>query len=679
MLAFLTSLRGKIVATAGVLVLLGLLMLTATNVLTARHHALDSLNGQIKSLAQSHATGIADWIAAHHQVIKSFASAVSEAEPLKSLQQAKIAGGVDSAYIGYADKKTVFSETQNLPPDYDPTARPWYKLAADASGPVVTEPYVDAGSKKIVITFSAAIREGGQVKAVTAADVFMDGVLRNVASIRPTPGTYGFIVAKDGKIVVHEDMSLLLKPVTDIAPSLGQSGLSALSQGAGLTALTIRNEERLVSAQSIPGTDWTLIVALNRDEALGGIRAMMWSSLLGSLVIALVVVLIIGAMLTKVLRRLTVLRDAMQDVGSGNGDLTHRITTSGTDELAVIATGFNQFVEKIHVVLKQVRSSADGVSTASAEIASGNHDLSARTESQASALQETAASMEELSSTVKQNADNARQANQLAMSASTVAVRGGEVVSQVVETMKGINDASKKISDIISVIDGIAFQTNILALNAAVEAARAGEQGRGFAVVASEVRSLAGRSADAAKEIKTLINTSVERVEHGTVLVDQAGSTMTEVVSSIRRVTDIMGEISAASNEQSLGVSQVGEAVTQMDQATQQNAALVEEMAAAASSLKSQAQELVQVVGVFKLEGDGPPRSLLPGTAVRSHASKEASFKGIERRDAHLPKNAPLKARPPASAKAPVSTPAPKPAAAKAPPAASADSDWETF
>jgi methyl-accepting chemotaxis protein len=241
------------------------------------------------------------------------------------------------------------------------------------------------------------------------------------------------------------------------------------------------------------------------------------------------------------------------------------------------------------------------VAASSSEISHGNHDLSARTEVQASALQQTAASMEQLSSTVKLNAENALQARELALGASGVASRGGEVVGQVVETMKRINDSSTSIVDIIGVIDGIAFQTNILALNAAVEAARAGEQGRGFAVVASEVRSLAQRSASAAKEIKALIATSVERVEQGTELVDRAGATMQDVVASIRRVTDIVAEISTASGEQSAGVSQIGEAVAHMDTATQQNAALVEESAAAAESLKRQAQALVGAVSLFKL------------------------------------------------------------------------------
>ena len=258
--------------------------------------------------------------------------------------------------------------------------------------------------------------------------------------------------------------------------------------------------------------------------------------------------------------------------------------------------------QSLRELVQQVQTASAEMLHASSEIAQGNADLSMRTESQASALEETAASMEQLNVTVRQNADNAQTANQLALSASDVAQQGGIVVERVVDTMKGISASSHRIADIINVIDGIAFQTNILALNAAVEAARAGEQGRGFAVVASEVRALAKRSADAAKEIKDLITTSLERVENGSTLADQAGGTMQDMVGAIRRVTDIMGEISAASHEQSSGVAQVGEAITQMDQATQQNAALVEESAAAAQGLRNQAESLLRAISRFQLE-----------------------------------------------------------------------------
>ena len=356
------------------------------------------------------------------------------------------------------------------------------------------------------------------------------------------------------------------------------------------------------------------------------------------------------------------------------GDLTQTIHVEGRDEVAQLLKSLTGMQNSLVKVCSAVRSGSEGVATASAQIASGNHDLSSRTESQASALEQTAASMEQLSATVKQNADSARQANQLALSASGTAVQGGEVVARVVETMKGINDSSRKIADIISVIDGIAFQTNILALNAAVEAARAGEQGRGFAVVASEVRSLAGRSAEAAKEIKMLINASVERVEQGTLQVDQAGTTMAEVVNGIKRVTDLMGEISAASNEQSQGVAQVGEAVMQMDQVTQQNAALVEEMAAAASSWKSQAHELVETVAVFKLSaGVAPQRSFAPAAApLRSTAPQRPPFKGTEKRIGNTTKGSTSgKARPIAIAHTP-------PLRGKTPSAAS-DGDWTNF
>ena len=286
------------------------------------------------------------------------------------------------------------------------------------------------------------------------------------------------------------------------------------------------------------------------------------------------------------------------------GDLTADIRPSSRDETGMLITALRAMNDNLAGIVREVRSGTDTVATASSQIATGNLELSSRTEQQASSLEETASAMEELTSTVGHNADNAREASTLAAQASEIAVRGGGVVGSVVQKMAGINESSKRIADIIAVIDGIAFQTNILALNAAVEAARAGEQGRGFAVVASEVRGLAQRSAAAAKEIKELIDDSVNKVTEGSALVTQAGTTMQEVVSSVRRVTDIVQEISAASREQTEGIGQINIAMTQMDQVTQQNAALVEEAAAAAGALEDQAAKLLQTVSVFKVKGD---------------------------------------------------------------------------
>jgi methyl-accepting chemotaxis protein len=335
--------------------------------------------------------------------------------------------------------------------------------------------------------------------------------------------------------------------------------------------------------------------------------------ILGLGLVSYVIIASITANLKEILER-------VKDMASGDADLTKQVNIQSADEFGQIAKWINTFIGNLHTLISKMAAVSKDVKTASGEVAASNNHLSQRTEEQAASLEETASSMEQLTSTVKANADNARQANQLAIGASDVAAKGGQVVGQVVDTMNSIDASSRKIVDIISVIDGIAFQTNILALNAAVEAARAGEQGRGFAVVAAEVRNLAQRSAAAAKEIKTLIGDSVDKVQSGSRLVAQAGETMAEIVSSIKRVTDIVAEISAASSEQSIGIEQVNQAIARMDETTQQNAALVEQAAIAAKSLEEQALDLSEAVGVFKIDDAATPSARIASSRPAAEA-----------------------------------------------------------
>ena len=371
------------------------------------------------------------------------------------------------------------------------------------------------------------------------------------------------------------------------------------------------------------------------------------------------------------------------------GDLRRPVIVTSRDEMGQLLEGIAKMQRSLTETVRSVRGGSESIATATRQIAAGNIDLSSRTEEQASALQETASSMDELTGTVKQNADNARQASSLAANASEIANKGSAVVSQVVGTMGDINQSSAKIADIISIIEGIAFQTNILALNAAVEAARAGEEGRGFAVVAGEVRSLAQRSSAAAKEIKELIDTSVERVQSGSALVDQAGRTMTEIIGAVQRVTDIMGEIAAASEEQSSGIEQVARAVTQMDEVTQQNAALVEEAAAAAQSLEDQAGKLRTAVAVFQLEEGAfkaPAAPIAHRPAAKPAVRKAAAIAAPRARVAAAALAVTPTAASAASASgaagtasAPAPAKGPSPGKAPAPAAAGGDNDWETF
>ena len=613
-MSLLKTLKGQILLVSVGCLVAGLLALTAANYLTARSQAYASLTAQSQALANSHIETLRDWARSKSLVVASAAAALEDADAAKPLNMLAKAGNFHTTYFGYADKRTVFSEAQNLPPDYDPTARPWYRQAAGSDAAVLTAPYADAGGAGLVVTFAKAVREGGNVKAVMAGDVSLADVVANVASIKPTPSSYAFLVGGDGTIIAHPDVKLALKPATDVAAALTAPALAGMAQRADLNALDLQGRPVLLTVAPVTGTPWLLAIALYRGEALQAITTMLQVSLGAGIVVLLVALVVLAGILSQRLRRLTQVRDAMHEIGAGDGDLSRRIDAQGQDELAQIAASFNSFAGKLSGVLAQIRDASSSVRVAAEEIATGNHDLSGRTELTASSLQQTSASMQQLTETVRHNADSARQANKLVAQASGVAQHGGQVVGNVVTTMDQINAASRKINDIIGVIDGIAFQTNILALNAAVEAARAGEQGRGFAVVASEVRSLAGRSADAAKEIKQLISASVEQVENGSRLVHDAGTTMNEIVTSVQRVTDIMAEITASTHEQSTSISEVGQAVSQLAQMTQQNAALVEQSAAAAQSLKDQSVRLSEVVGTFRLSADVPnPVTRLPG------------------------------------------------------------------
>lgn len=608
-----SSLRAKIIAISCLIVVGAMAVLSATNIWRVRSDTIAALNANMEQLADSHVSKIAEWVHSKRTITSAMKQAIKLQEPMPSLYQAKDAGEFANAFIGFSDKRIWMLTTPK--PGYDPTSRPWYKQAISAGGPVLTPPYADNGTGALVVTFAEPVSLEGEQKAVLGTDVRLDTVVNNVAAIKPTPNSFAFVVDKNGVIVTHPQKDLALKPLSALEPSLTIDTLQNVGRGGGMI---LDGVNYMFYVRPIQGTDWSLVIALNYLEATSPVRSLVLTSTIVALLAIGFAAILLMLAISAMLRRLSLVRDAMEDISSGEGDLTRRIDTRGNDELAQISTAFNRFVEKISDTMRQIRMASESVKTSAGEITTGNLDLSGRTEEQAGSLEETASAMEELTSTVKQNAENARQANQFAVSASEVAAEGGTVVSQVVETMRSINASAKKIAEIISVIDGIAFQTNILALNAAVEAARAGDQGRGFAVVASEVRSLAQRSATAAKEIKMLIDASVSEVEVGNILVEKAGYTMKEVVSSVRRVTDIVAEISAASQQQSAGIGEIGHAITMMDQVTQQNAALVEQAAAAAQSLQDQATSLATTVAGFKLLEYGSERYIRSSMDTRS-------------------------------------------------------------
>ncbi|WP_334022732.1 methyl-accepting chemotaxis protein [Burkholderia gladioli] len=595
----MSSLRSRILIISSATVIGALALSGAAAYFTVRANTMETIAQNLDAIAGANTLAIDKWVEAKAQAVKASAEDVEHGDPQGFVKHMGRASGFPITTVGWSDKS--FFSTTSTAPGYDPTARPWYKAALAAGTLVVTKPYGDSSTGAPYVSFSAPMMRNGSADGVVSGAVPLEGVREVVSTVHPTPASLAFVVTRDGQVIAHPDAKLALKPATDIAEALTPAALASLAQAGAPMEIALGGVAKLLKAQPVAGTDWYLVIALDKAEATAGLSRVLRTLGVAMLLLTLAAVGLAAFFTSNSFRSLSRVRDAMDTIGSGGGDLTHRLPVAGRDEVAQISASFNAFVDKISAVLHDVKSGVDSMKLATDEIEMGNRDLSQRTETSASNLQHTSAALTELTASVKQSAESAMEASRLASSASEAAARGGAVVTSAVSTMDEIARASARITEIIGVIDGIAFQTNILALNAAVEAARAGEHGRGFAVVAGEVRTLAQRCATAAREIKDLIQSSEASVDTGAQRVQAAGAAMREIVEGIERVNRVIGEIDGAMNEQSTGISQIDRSVAEMDQATQQNAALVEQSTAASATLNEQAHGLSGIVGLFRL------------------------------------------------------------------------------
>ena len=597
------SIRTKLVILATCTVVVAMAALAFANHQSARNAIIAEVQETTNLVIDGTSQQIDSWFQNRKNIVNALAPAASSYYPLAVLDQARESGMFTATFIGWVNKRFVTSPAARLDSSFDPTTRPWFIEAANAKKPILTNPYMDVDNEHMIATIASPImNDQDELVAISGADINMQEIVNLVRQTQPTPNSYALLVDGQGHIVAHPQESLTFTPFANHYPATHAIGLQKLAEERSSFDANVNGEPFWINVRSIPGTTWHLLIATHQGDALARLNSMRVQAITTSLIMILLAVLVLSFAARRALQRLVVLQSALEDIASGEGDLTRRLDETGNDELSKVSRSFNIFVSKISDTISSIRTTAESVNVASEQIAAGNTDLAARTEQAAAAIQETASSMEELASTVRQTAEAGNVADQIANNSRAAAIEGGQLMMDVVDTMQDINGSSQRMSDIVGVIDSIAFQTNILALNAAVEAARANEHGHGFAVVAGEVRSLAQRSAQSAREIRELILANVDRVNAGSELVRTAGGAMEKIVTEVQHLSDIIGEIKVAANEQNAGISQVGIAMTQLEATTQQNSSLVAESAAASASLSVQAHALSQAVAGFKTE-----------------------------------------------------------------------------